>query len=189
MTQHPAGPPAWDRLRDGLQVLARLQVDPALHARLDVSGVVQQTMLEAFRDRERWHEGPEAQQFAWLRRALANNLADELRKLAAGKRDWRRERPLDKALESSSARVQNWLAADHTSPSDKAERNEREMELADALLELPAAQREALILQHWHGRSLAEIGATLGKTPAAVAGLIKRGLAHLRERLQFWSDR
>jgi RNA polymerase sigma-70 factor (ECF subfamily) len=184
MDESPNESPAWDRLRDALQVIARLQVDPALHGKLDLSGVVQQTLLEAYQGRERWQGGPKGQQFAWLRRALANNLADELRKLAAGKRDLRREQALDAALEHSSARIEGWLAADHTSPSDKAERHEQELALAEALLELPPAQREALILQHWHGRSLAEIGEVLGKSPAAVAGLIKRGLAHLRERIR-----
>ena len=38
-------------------------------------------------------------------------------------------------------------------------------------------------MQHWHGCSLAEIGAHLGRTPAAVAGLIKRGLRQLRSLL------
>ena len=46
------------------------------------------------------------------------------------------------------------------------------------------AQREALVLQHWEGWSLAQIGDHLGRTPAAVAGLIKRGLKQLRQTLQ-----
>ena len=188
MEQASDGSLMWDRLRDALQVFARLQVDPALHGKLDLSGVVQQTLLEAFQGRDRWQGGPEAQQFAWLRRALANNLADELRKLEAGKRDRRREQSLDAALDHSSARLADWLAAEHTSPSGHAARHEQELALAEALVELPAAQREALILQHWHGRSLAEIGERLGKSPAAVAGLIKRGLAHLRQRLRTGSE-
>jgi DNA-directed RNA polymerase specialized sigma24 family protein len=43
-------------------------------------------------------------------------------------------------------------------------------------------------LQHWHGWSLAEIGSRLERSPAAVAGLIKRGLAGLRKRLSETSD-
>jgi RNA polymerase sigma-70 factor (ECF subfamily) len=56
--------------------------------------------------------------------------------------------------------------------------------LADALNRLPEAQREALVLQHWHGWSLDEIGRHLGRSPAAVAGLLKRGLRQLRQSLQ-----
>ena len=58
------------------------------------------------------------------------------------------------------------------------------MQLADALATLPEAQREALVLQNWHGWSLAEIGRQMDRSPAAVAGLLKRGLKQLREQLR-----
>ena len=57
---------------------------------------------------------------------------------------------------------------------------QRAVRLADALAELPEAQRDALVLQHWHGLSLSEIGERLGRSRAAVAGLLKRGLKQLR---------
>ena len=115
---------------------------------------------------------------------LANNLTDEVRKLSARGRDAARERSLEAALEESSARLGDWLAAEQSSPSQKVERHEQALRLADALGRLPEAQREALVLQHWHGWSLAEIGAHLGRSPAAVAGLLHRGLRRLRELLQ-----
>jgi RNA polymerase sigma-70 factor (ECF subfamily) len=182
----PADPPAWERYRAALHTLARLRIDPRLHAKIDLSGVVQQTLLEAFRDHDRWAaQAPDDEhRFNWLRRALVNNLADELRKLATGKRDVGREQCLGAVAEQSSARLGDWLAASQSSPSGQAARHEEELRLADALNDLPPAQSEALILQHWHGRSIAEIGAELGRTPAAVAGLLKRGLASLRERLR-----
>jgi DNA-directed RNA polymerase specialized sigma24 family protein len=49
---------------------------------------------------------------------------------------------------------------------------------------LPEAQPESPVLRHWHGWSMEEIEGRPGKTRAAVAGLIKRGLRGLRERLQ-----
>src|SRR5438309_8871365 len=154
----PAATARWDRLREALQVIARLQVDPALHAKLDLSGVVQQTLLEAYQARDRWQDEDTGRQLAYLRQALGHNLTDALRYFAAGKRDPALERPLADAAGLSSSRVQEWLAADQTSPSDAASRGERDLHLAEALNELPEAQREALILQHWHGWSLAEIG-------------------------------
>ena len=36
------------------------------------------------------------------------------------------------------------------------------------------------MLQHWHGWTLAQIGEHLGRSQAAVAGLLHRGLAQLR---------
>jgi RNA polymerase sigma-70 factor, ECF subfamily len=181
MTDPPAAD--LDRLRPHLEVLVRLHLDPRLCDRIDASGVVQQTLLEAWQGRAKYAgRGPDGEA-AWVRRALTNNLADALRKLHAGKRDAKRERSLDAALEASSAKLEAALAADQTSPSDGAIRAERDLRLAAALAQLPDAQREALVLQHWHNWSLAEIGEHMNRTPAAVAGLIKRGLRQLREQL------
>jgi RNA polymerase sigma-70 factor (ECF subfamily) len=90
------------------------------------------------------------------------------------------EQSLEAALAGSSARLEGWLAAELSSPSDQVVRHEQALRVAEALASLPEAQREALVLQHWQGWSLAEIGQRLGRTPAAVAGLIKRGLKQLR---------
>jgi RNA polymerase sigma-70 factor (ECF subfamily) len=171
-----------ERWRDYLRVLAQIHLAPWLCGRIDLSGVVQQTLLEAFRQKP-LIEGGSSGLAAWLRQVLAHNLADEARKLAAGKRDVTRERSLQAALEESSSRLGTLLAADQSSPSVRAQRNEDALRLAAALAELPEAQREALILQHWHGWSLARIAEHMGRSRAAVAGLIKRGLEQLRNDL------
>jgi RNA polymerase sigma-70 factor, ECF subfamily len=168
---------AVERYRDYLHLLARLQLDPRLRGKIDLSGVVQQTLLEA-------HQAGGVPALAWLRRILANNLGDEIRKLTTAKRDLGRERSLEAALEASSARLDEWLAAEQSSPSAPLQREEQALRLARALAELPEAQREALVLQHWHGWTLARIARHLDRTPAAVAGLLKRGLQQLRAVLR-----
>jgi RNA polymerase sigma-70 factor (ECF subfamily) len=74
-------------------------------------------------------------------------------------------------------------AIDQSSPSQGAHREDRAVLLADALAELPEAQREAVVLRHWHGRTLAETATHMNRTPASVVGLLQRGLKALRERL------
>jgi RNA polymerase sigma-70 factor (ECF subfamily) len=175
---------ALERWRHYLDLLARVQLDPRLRGKVDLSGVVQQTLLEAHQQAARFRTEHPAQEAAWLRKILAHNLTDELRKLGADKRDAARERSLEAALDESSARLGAWLAADQSSPSAQAQRNEQGVRLATALAHLPEAQREALVLQHWHGWSLQQIAEHLGRTRAAVAGLIKRGLQQLRTELQ-----
>ena len=113
----------------------------------------------------------------------ARNLADALRAFTRERRDLARERPLQEALQASSVRLEAWLADDAPGPPEEAERRERAVRLADALEELPEAQREALLLHHWHGWPLAHISEHMGRGPEAVAGLLKRGLKQLRERL------
>jgi RNA polymerase sigma-70 factor (ECF subfamily) len=77
----------------------------------------------------------------------------------------------------------SWLAAEQSTPSQKAQRQEEVLGLAEALAKLPEAQREALVLRHCQGLPLAAISRHLGRSPAAVAGLLKRGLRELRAQL------
>jgi RNA polymerase sigma-70 factor, ECF subfamily len=176
------GPP-WERYRSYLELLVRLQLDRRWQGKLDPSGVVQQTLLEAYQAREQLQELPTERLTAWLRRALGNNLADELRRLRADKRGDARARSLEEALEGSSARLEAWLVAEQSSPSQRAQRGEDLVRLAGALEELPAEQRVAVERHHLQGAPLAAIAEELSCSKAAVAGLLYRALKHLRRRL------
>ncbi len=176
--EHPA-----ERFRAYLLLLARLQLNPRLRAKIDLSGVVQQTLWEAHRALATSGELPDTELARLLRRLLANNLGDEVRKCYADKRDVNREQSLDRAMEQSSARLEAFLAAEQSSPSQHAQRNEELLRLADALLRLPDAQRQAVELHYLRGWSLAEIAQELGRGKPAVAGLLHRGLEKLRSWL------
>jgi RNA polymerase sigma-70 factor, ECF subfamily len=181
---------ALERYRPYLTVLAHAHVpDPAARDRLDLSGVVQQTFLEAH---QRWAEfrgGPDgndgARTAGWLRRILAHNLADARRAGGRAKRGaGRQQRSLDAGLDDSSLRLGGLLAdGRQSSPSLGLRREERAVLLADALARLPEAQREAVLLRHCHGWGLSRIAAHLGRTLPAVAGLLQRGLHALRQDL------
>jgi RNA polymerase sigma-70 factor (ECF subfamily) len=170
--------------RDYLRLLARAGLDPRLQAKLDPSDIVQQTLLEAHRDRTCFRGKTPEELRAWLRQVLARNLANALRDFRRAKRDVAREQALDALAAQSSARVQAWLAAEGSSPSAGLRRQEEAARLAAALGELPPAQREAVVLRHLHGWSLHDIARHVGKSTTAVAGLIHRGLNRLRERLE-----
>ena len=171
--------PDLERFRAYLTLLSRAEIDPRLQGKIDLSGVVQQTLLEAHLARQRVADWNEAQRAAWLRRLLAHNLTDEVRKLRTEARDVQREQ----ALDASSARLEAFLAAEQSSPSRQAQRRETALQLADALEQLPPDARDALVLQHWHGWTLAQIAERLNRTPGAVAGLIHRGLQQLKKTL------
>jgi RNA polymerase sigma-70 factor (ECF subfamily) len=172
-----------ERFRDYLQLLARLQLDPWLRGKLDSSDVVQQTLMKAHANLGQFRGHTEAELAAWLRQILANSLLEAARQFGAGKRDLARERSLEAALEESSCRLENWLAADQSSPSQQAVRQEQLLRLAEALAQLPEDQRRAVELHHLQGRTVAETAAELGRTKPAVMGLLFRGLKKLRERL------
>ena len=184
----PAGTPDLEPFRPDLRLLARLHLPAQLRGRCDSSDVVQQTLLKAVQAIDDFRGAGRAQTAAWLRRILANELADALRRETREKRDLGRERSPEAAVEQSSARLEAFLAADQTSPSEQAERNEQLLRLTAAVEALPEAQREAVVRHHLRRQPLDEVAATMGRSPAAVAGLLKRGLRQLRELLRGEND-
>jgi RNA polymerase sigma-70 factor (ECF subfamily) len=180
-----ADPKAIEGHRGYLTALARLQLAarPWLASRLDASDLVQQVLLKAHTGRADFRGQTPGEFFAWLRQIFNRTLANELRANTQAKRDIGAERELEADLDASSCRLDAWLVADHTSPSERAGRQERAASLAAAVDALPPDQREVVLLKHCQGLSLAEIGTRTQRTPAAVAGLLRRGLERLRELL------
>jgi RNA polymerase sigma-70 factor (ECF subfamily) len=172
------------RFRDYLHLLARLQLDVRWQGKVDLSGVVQETLLEAHKAWDQLRGWDAARQAAWLRRALANNLADEARKLGGPRRNVGQQRSLDQALEESSSRLESWLADELSGPSVRAERNEQMLALAAALARLAEDQRTAVEFRHLHGCSLEEIAGHMARSKEAVAKLLFRGLKRLRQLLE-----
>jgi RNA polymerase sigma-70 factor (ECF subfamily) len=167
--------------RGYLKAIAVVKLGCRLQAKVDASDVVQQTMLDAYRDLPQFRGQDEAQFKAWLREILANNLKGEFRYWKAQIRDPAREVSLARQIEQSSVGMERFLAAEQTSPSQQALRNEKYDRLADALTRLRQEQRVAVILKHFEGWSLAEIAQEMNKSTMAVAGLLKRGLNHLHQ--------
>jgi len=170
--------------REYLLLLVRLQIGPRLRPKLDASDVVQQAILQAHERRDQFRGGTEGEWLAWLRAVLANTLAAAARRFDAQARDPGRERSLEAELERSASRLEGLLAADQTSPSERAARGEELLRLAQALARLPEDQRRAVELHYLEGLAVAEVAERIGRTRPAAVGLLFRGLKRLRELLR-----
>jgi RNA polymerase sigma-70 factor (subfamily 1) len=174
---------ALEEFRAYLETLTFIHIDPRLRSKFGLSDVVQDTLVEAWGDLEHIQTLDATGRKRWLRRMLVNNLLETIERWRTGRRDVRLEQSLDAAAVESSCRLQSWLVAEDSSPSDRLAEQEEALRLLEALSQLDLRQREALILQKYHGWTLAQIAEHLGCTVGAVAGLHARGLERLRQVL------
>jgi RNA polymerase sigma-70 factor (ECF subfamily) len=173
-TAHPLEP-----YRDYLILLARSNLDFRLRGQIDPSDVVQQTLLKAHSKRSQFRGTTEAQWVAWLRAILANDLAEASRRLGRIPRG----RSFEAALEESAERLETFLAADQSSPSQRAMQVERLARLVEALAGLPEDQRVAVELQHFQGLTVAQVAERMSRSLASVTNLIYRATKTLRREL------
>jgi RNA polymerase sigma-70 factor (ECF subfamily) len=170
-----------ERYRGYLGFLARLHLEPRYRSLIDPSDLVQQTLLSAYQNWDQCRAESEAQRRAWLRAILVHQIADVARQ--SGHLPMVDHEALSRALEHSATRLEAWVQADTPSPSNMAIQHEQSLLLAEAVSSLPPDQQTAIELHHLHGLTVPEICDHMGRSPAAVAGLLRRGLKALRERL------
>jgi RNA polymerase sigma-70 factor, ECF subfamily len=170
--------------RQYLTVLAELHLDRKLRGKLDPSDIVQQSFLRAYSALAEVRSPEPEVLAAWLRKILASTLADAVKHYDRDKRAVNLERSLEADLDRSASGFAAWLAADQTSPSGRAERNEELLRLVEALSHLPDPMREVVVLKHCQGWTLQQIAERINRTVPAVASLLRRGLEDLRNRLK-----
>ena len=169
--------------RGELTVASQRLLPRRLLRKVDVEDVVQEVFERACKDQERFTGRIDAEVRAYLIQTLQWVIEDLIRRYGRGKRSVLRERPFEPVPGDSAKGFEEWLAADHTSPTQKARRNEQLRRLDAALSHLPDDQREAVELHYFKGLSLKETAVSMGKSTQAVAGLRRRGLKAMRTRL------
>jgi RNA polymerase sigma-70 factor, ECF subfamily len=168
--------------RPFLQTIAALGIGRAMERRVDASDVVQETEIELVKGIRGFRGKTEPEMSAWLKQMLRRNIADKVRDHRAAIRDVRRERYLDG--EGSSASI-TWMQPHgrEASPSQFVMNGEAALRFAAALESIPPDQREVVRMRFMEGMKLTEIASELGKTPGAVAGLLRRGQQALRDKI------
>jgi RNA polymerase sigma-70 factor (ECF subfamily) len=177
-----------DLYRNYVRLVVRSGLGPKLRERVDLSDVVQETLFEMVRAFPRFNGQSEAELVYWLRRLVAQKLADLARyhhriKRGGGDLPMPLEAPMDGEASSGGYRLIDVLSQSQTSPSEAASRREQAVLLADALAALPDLEAEVLWLRHVDGLSLEAIGERLGRGRKTVRLIWTRGLKAVRRTL------
>lgn len=186
-----------DMYRNYLRMLARTGLGPKLRERVELSDVVQETLIEIIRQFPAFTGQDEVALVGWLRRLIAQKLADLGRYHSRAKRGGGdAQLPLDAPLGiggraagsgneagNRSSNLAELLTLSQTSPSEAASRREATVLLADALTKLPSDQAEILWLYHVEGMSFDQIGQRFGVSRKVIRGLWAKGLASLRKSM------
>jgi len=133
---------------------------------MEAEDVAQEAFLRVWRQAPTWRSG-EAKFDTWLHRVALNLCYDRLRR--------RREQP----AAAPPDQVDPAIGADVT-----IEIMQTSIRVQAALSELPARQRDAILLHHYQELSNIDAAAVLGVSVDALESLLARGRRALRARLQ-----
>lgn len=174
----------FEACRSYLSVVARTQVRTRLQAKADASDLVQVTLLEAHRDFDRFAGRTEAEWLAWLRKILAHNAADLVRRYAGTeKRLALREVPLAQPGDDSRYAGVGEPAGRELTPSQQIACRDQELRLAVALESLADDHREVIMLRNFERLAFDEIGERMQRSRPAVQMLWARALKKLQQAM------
>lgn len=174
----------WIQYSHYLNLLARLNLGRKIRTKVSHSDVVQETFLQADKNLANFRGTTEKELMAWLRKILATQIAQHVRRYDSQKRDVDLEQTVADQLDRSSEHFTAWLADSASSPSMRAARRERESLLADCLAQMKPAHREVIILHSLEDLSFEEVGARMDRSTDAVKKLWVRALTKLRAALR-----
>jgi RNA polymerase sigma-70 factor (ECF subfamily) len=170
--------------RNYLRLLAHTGLSAALQDKADPSDLVQETLLKAHRHFEQFRGRTEPELTTWLRKILARNLTDLVRRYQAEARAVGRERSLEEVLDHSSRALGKLLAAPGASPSESAQKRELSVVLADALADLASDYREVIMLRSLQELEWDEVALRMERSEGAVRLLWTRALTSLRPLIE-----
>lgn len=173
----------FERCRRYVGLVARVQLESWLQQKVDASDLVQQTLMEAHRGFERFRGETQAEWLGWLRQIVTHNATDCVRHWQkAARRNVNREVPLGGLPGGISGSFRADVAdRDGATPSEVAMQHEQELELADALDQLPEDYQEIIVLRNLQRLPFDEISARMGRSRGACQMLWTRAIQQLQK--------
>ncbi len=173
------------RYRDRLKKMIAVRMDARLAQRIDPSDVVQDTMVTADKRLDQFLAEPSIPFYAWLRSMAFDRLADLYRRhVTAQRRSVNREHPWALAMSDASAvLLAEKLPATASTPSQRMMRVENHSRVKKLLGEMPAGDREIIIMRHLEGMKVSEIATVLQMPEGTVKSRHFRALTEMRRIL------
>ena len=183
----------FSRYEDRLQRMIRFRLDRRLYGRVDSADVLQEVWLDASKRVTEYIGNPVVPFFIWLRQIAWQTIIDlHRRHLGAQKRSVANEVALGVGMgggqEDTSLSIAARLAGNLTSPSQAAIRDERMIQLRQALAEMDEIDREVLALRHFEELGNNEVAEILGIQKTAASNRYIRALKRLKEVLEQFPD-
>jgi RNA polymerase sigma-70 factor (subfamily 1) len=182
-----------DQYRNYLRVVVRAELKSRLKERVELSDVVQEVLVEVVRQFPSFTGENETALLGWMRRLIAQKLADLGRfhkrlKRGGGVFPVSLDHELDlsgyrKVQEGGKVRGRDVLALSQTSPSEAASLREQMGLLTGTLARLPTSEAEVLWLHHAEGLSFSTISERLGLSRKRIRVIWAKGLRSLRRSM------
>ena len=167
--------------------IIRLRMGAELRSKLESMDLVNESLLCALKDLRQFTYKNEGDFLRWLAKIAENRIRDNLDKLHAGKRDIRKESPLDDQTSGiTDDRNRVVQPAISTTPSAILSRKEELDKLEKAIDRLRPEHRQIILLAKIEGLSYKEIADRLGKSVDSVGYLLSRAMLALAEG--FWKN-
>ena len=170
---------------DALAGMIRTRIPAPLRSVVDVEDVMQMTFVQVFKGFSTFKDGNAVAFFVWVRSIAEARLADAIRMATRQKRgrDWKRVQEGANASASYIDLLTLLADEDRRSPSRSAAAHEAVVALQVAVAGLPDDQREAIQLRYIECLTLDEVVQKMGRSEAAIRGLLHRGKATLKTSL------
>ncbi len=167
-----------------LERIVRFRLDRRLYGRVDAADIVQESYIEIAKRVDEFLVEPKVSFLIWARQITWQTLMTAHRQhFNVQKRDVAREVALNVDRSATSFCLASKLVASMTSPSQAAIREERVVQLREALEKMDATDREVLALRHFEHLTNKEVSEVLGIKKTAASNRYVRAIERLREVL------
>lgn len=169
--------------RPQLRQYVERRIPIELRNAIESDDIVQEAYINVFRGLESFRpDGPAALE-RWLMTVLVNRLRDAKRSARAMRRRARLAGTVAPQIDDSAVLLIETLAGPTKTPSSHAARAEACLSLQRAIRALPSDYQQAVWMVYIEGRPIGDVAQALSRTPRAIHGLCRRGLARLHADL------